>query len=78
MVPRYYARPHAKTLWRGGVGNGDLRDPLGGVNIVLSENDAMLDQVAQFAACPNCKSKDFSQKRIWHLSKAETASSNDN
>lgn len=72
-VPRYYARPRAKRLGsvRGIGGTGDGLDPLGRDKTMMSENESDLDGVAQYSYCPNCRSKDFSQKRIWHMSRAD-------
>jgi predicted nucleic-acid-binding Zn-ribbon protein len=67
-VPRYYARMRPS-----GQGGGS-RYNSGGLDsnrATVDANAAMADEVATFRSCAKCGSQDYSQKRIWHESKAD-------
>jgi hypothetical protein len=44
---------------------------LAGVDAMVDRNASMASQVAVYRTCATCGSQDYTQKRIWHESKAD-------
>ena len=66
-VSKYYSKPHPKGFPVLGGGPSTASS----FNEVATSNESMADAVAQLSTCAECQSKRFTQKRMWHMSKAE-------
>jgi hypothetical protein len=53
-------------------GYGQLTS-IAGVDAMVDRNASMASQVAVYKSCAKCGSQDYTQKRIWHESKADYA-----
>jgi hypothetical protein len=71
-LARYLSKAHFKGLpmnpGTGNLGAGGMGPQIAQVR---GSNESMLSEVAQLRVCANCQSESYSQKRVWHMSKAE-------
>jgi hypothetical protein len=42
-----------------------------GVDATVNQNASVADEVAVYKSCAKCGSQEYTQKRIWHESKAD-------
>ena len=75
-VPKWYAKVHPTGMPRSlGVGGNDgygRAFSTGRVTDVVEGNGALAEDVARFRTCAKCSAhNDFTQRRIWHESKAD-------
>jgi hypothetical protein len=79
-VPRWYAKIHPSGMPRSMTpdsSNGYGRAfSTGRASNVVSNNAALAEDVARYRTCAKCGAhKNYSQRRIWHESKADDESS---
>ena len=73
-LPRYYAKTRPKGMTGSIHGSADGYSRLtsiAGVDAMVDRNASLASQVAIYRSCAKCGSQDYTQKRIWHESKAD-------